>query len=137
MKIAIAKPPIWDDAAKVFDLTKGKVFTYGDTLYNPDGIEIPDHLLKHEETHAEQHDHNETVASLWWQRYLAEPLFRAEQEAEAYGRQYRHICNTVRDRNARFRWLYMFADALSGPLYGKCISHREAVTKIREYSLKK
>ena len=30
------------------------LFTYGDTLYNPGGRYIPDHLMVHEQTHAHQ-----------------------------------------------------------------------------------
>ena len=45
MKTKVENPPNYEKIASVFDV-KGKplVFTYGDTIYNPGGGRIPDHL---------------------------------------------------------------------------------------------
>lgn len=55
MKILIEKPPIWDEAVKIFDI-KGKpvVFAWGDILYNPTDAIVPPELWAHEMTHGVQ-----------------------------------------------------------------------------------
>lgn len=132
MKFSYEKPPVWDDAFKVFGFDPSNtVFTYGDVLYNPGRIEIPDHLLVHEETHAQQQQYNDTVAKIWWQRYIADPVFRVDQEVEAYGAQYNFICHKVKDKNARFRNLHMMAQWLSGEMYGSAVSYTDALRRIR------
>lgn len=131
MKISISKPPIYDECVKVFDFGQGTVFTYGDVLYNPDNIDIPDHLMAHEECHAEQQVHNEIAAKLWWQKYLADEKFRIDQEVEAYGAQYKFICNKIKDKNSRYINLHIMADYLSSPMYGSAISYTDAIRRIR------
>lgn len=122
MKISTEKPPIYDEADKVFNFVKEgfePVFTYGDTLYNPFNITIPQDLMVHEQTHAKQHEYNTAVAHIWWIKYLEDPEFRLEQEVAAYASQYRFICATHKDRNIRNKYLRGMATLLSGPLY-KC-----------------
>lgn len=62
----------------------------------------------------------------WWTRYLAEPRFRLEQEAEAYAVQYKWILKHLADRNKRARWLHEYATQLSGPLYQVAVTHQQA-----------
>lgn len=118
MKISNEKPPIWEECKKVFKLVKGTVFTYGDTIYNPDGVEISDDLLIHEKCHAKQQEYNNTVAHIWWINYLEDSQFRLEQEVAAYAAQYRFICAKYKDRNKRDQYLGFMARILSSPLYG-------------------
>lgn len=136
MKILHTKPPIYDRAAAAFGLKENDIvyFTYGDTIYNPAGQPIPPDLIVHEETHGEQQDLHPDVAKVWWERYLHDPEFRIEQEAEAYGAQYRWLCRQKRDRNARARMLHVLAMALSGPMYGSAIAYSAAAEKIRTYA---
>jgi hypothetical protein len=126
-------PPNIADIEKEFGSLKEKpiVFTYNDTIYNPIGFQIPADLLVHESTHAEQQDGD---AETWWTHYLADKDWRIEQEAEAYGNQYRFICRTVKDRNARDKNLRIMAGFLSGPMYGSVINLQEAMKRIRMYS---
>lgn len=133
MKIAIAKPPIYDEAKKLFDLKEDQVtlFTYGDTCYNPAGVNITKDLIAHEETHMRQQEYSETVAGLWWKRYFADPEFRMNQEIEAYHAQYQKICTTVKQRDARTRNLWGLAKHLSGPMYGHIITHTQALHLIK------
>lgn len=136
MKIVNEKPPIYDQLVAYgfgFD-PGGTVFTYGDTLYNPAGIAIPDHLLVHEEVHAGQQGHSEKVAKDWWGRYVVDPYFRIDQESEAYAKQYAFICVKVKDRNQRHGVLWNLASMLGGPMYGLVISHDAAMKMIREKS---
>lgn len=137
MDVVIGKPPVWEEANKLFKLEELKldtVFTYGNTLYNPSGHSIPMDLYAHEQTHAHQHNHDDTVAKLWWKRYLEDPDFRVEQEAEAYGAQYAFLCKREKDRNKRAQMLWTLAQALSGPMYGGVITHSLAMRKIRDYA---
>lgn len=137
MKIAIAKPPCWDEANKLFQLDKlkkGTVFTYGDVIYNPDNLPMSDHLIAHEEEHGRQQQHDEHVASLWWKRVIADPAFRIDQEARAYGVQYAFICKRVKDRNKRVTYLLEMARMLAGEMYGNCVSQQEAMRLIRLHS---
>lgn len=162
MKILNEKPPEWimDGCLSQFRVNIERTFwTYGDTIYNPGGIDIRHDIMAHEEQHMRQQaaykapDAPSTVSSAtvegafahacgdgkdgWWKRYLAEPRFRLEQEAEAYGTQYRFFCSQVKDRNQRTRFLFMIADQLSGPLYQTAVTHAQARTMIEVLAGKK
>lgn len=135
MQISNEKPPCWEEANKLFKLEEldlGTVFTYGDTLYNPSNVPISQDLFAHEETHGHQQEHNDTVAGLWWKRYIADPAFRLDQEVEAYGAQYAFLCQREKDRNKRAQMLWRIATALAGPMYGNIVTHSEAMRRIRE-----
>lgn len=138
MIIRNEKPPIFEEAQKLFNLPADQVtfFTYGNTLFNPSGAEVTPDLIRHEEIHAEQQEHHPTVAKLWWERFLHDAEFRIEQEAEAYGAQYKFIIAqpAYADRNKRARLLWEFAKVLSGPMYGRAIGQAAAQQKIREWA---
>lgn len=136
MHISHEKPPIWDQAVKVLGVKEDEVvfFTYGNTCYNPTGTELTDDLIRHEETHVEQQMADPEVAKLWWERFFRDPVFRLDQEAEAYGAQYKFICQKVKDREKRMQNLFGLAKLLSGPLYGSIISQGKAIQLIREYA---
>ena len=104
------------------------VYTYGDTLYNPSGVDIPDHLMCHEETHTVQQGADPEA---WWKRYMFDPLFRVAQEAEAYARQYDFICHSVRDRNQRNRILIDLSRSLASPIYGHVLTPSASYTLIK------
>jgi len=86
IKIKIKKPPIYESACAAFSLDlRNIIFTYGDTIYNPSNLKLNDHTIEHEKVHMQQQgDHPD----LWWGKFLRDPQFRIQQEAEAYGRQY-------------------------------------------------
>ena len=107
------------------------IYTYGDTIYNPSGTDIPDHLLIHEETHCEQQGNDPKG---WWIRYLIDQYFRIEQETEAYTRQFAYICTTVKDRNQRHRICLDLAKILAGPIYGNVIGQMNVYQKIKSLS---
>lgn len=137
MKILIAKPPIWQEANKLFkleELNLGTIFTYGDTLYNPFNVQLTDDLIAHEECHARQQHHSDDGARIWWRAYIDHPEFRVEQELQAYGAQYKCLCGTIIDPNRRARQLNELAKILAGPMYGGIISHTGALTKIKKSS---
>ena len=95
------------------------------------GFRIPADLLVHEETHRDQQDGE---PEKWWDHYFYDKEWRIEQEAEAYGNQYRFICRSVHDRNARDKNLRIMAGFLSGPMYGNVVTLQEAMKRIKVYS---
>lgn len=136
MKILLQKPPNYEAVATFFNLPPDKAvfFTYGDTVYNPSLVRMTEDLIRHEETHVEQQHADPEVAKEWWARYLKDPVWRIEQEAEAYGAQYAFACQRIKDRNQRDRYLREIAKHLSGPVYGNAISHMEAMKIIRQFA---
>lgn len=135
-QISLEKPPIWDEAVKYFQLDGryGTIFTYGDTIYNPFKVHIPDDLIHHEEVHVKQQAAFEGGPETWWKRYFDDVEFRVSQEVEAYGAQYKFICKNVKDRNRRNDHLVELAHMLSGPMYGNPVSFFEAMNRIRKSS---
>lgn len=132
MKIKNENPPILDklrDAGIDPDISR-VIFTYGDTIYNPGNIQIPDYLIEHEKVHSiQQGDDPEK----WWERYIYDPTFRINQEAEAYGKQCNFIFKKVKDRNKRNAILMDTARILSSPTYGSVIEQMDAFVLIKEY----
>lgn len=128
------KPPVWDEAVKAFGLKEGQIvyFTYGNTIYNPAGGTITEDLIAHEMCHIEQQQADENVANIWWKRFFKDPAFRIEQEAEAYGAQFAHARQRIKDRNQLHRYLYEIAGHLSGPTYGGVIGRQDAMKLIRD-----
>lgn len=133
MKIINAVPPIFDAIVQAGMQPHGHVlYTYGDELYIPSGLTPSDEIMAHEKWHSKQQLGIEGGRDAWWERYLEDPYFRMQQEAEAYAVQYNAYCNKVQDRNHRARYLHAIALQLSSPLYGKIISHSAATKLIRE-----
>jgi len=58
------------------------LYTYGDTIYNPLGVEMPDWLAAHEFTHVMQQAKSGPEA--WWQRYIEDQEFRYTEELAAH-----------------------------------------------------
>ena len=135
MKIKKELPPIIND---IFDAglkpTTTTVYTYGDTIYSPHVEVISDDVMAQEEVHmAQQGD----LPDAWWSRYLDDPFFRLEQEAEAYAVQYNFLCKTRKDRNDRMRILIHFSNILSGPIYGETVTPTAARKIIEQHARKK
>lgn len=129
MKILQENPPILEKIISAgMNPNALTIFTIGDTIYNPSGTFIPDHMLEHEKTHSKQQGAD---SDGWWGRYLTDQYFRISQESEAYARQYAFICRTQKDRNARTRILVDLAGFLSGPIYGSVIKHSDAMKMIK------
>jgi len=131
MKIVHEQPPILQ---AIIDHGlhphSGTIYTYGDTIYNPNEIELPEHLIIHEETHMKQQGDDPDG---WWGRYLIDFAFRMEQEAEAYANQYDFICKSVKDRNRRNLILLDLSNILSSPMYGSVLNLMDAYNLIKSY----
>lgn len=121
MKILNEKPPIWDEAKKHFEIDDScAIFTYGDTIYNPAGVEIDPSFIAHEEVHGVQQSKYPGGPEEWWKRYFVDSVFRLAQEVEAYGKQYRWICQKYpghKHWSMRLKYLNHITDDLAGPTY--------------------
>ena len=130
MKIVNGEPPEWimKGCLDKFRVNvEHTVWTYGDTIFAPgDDRTLPDYILAHESQHEAQQVAYEGGKDAWWREFLANPRFRLEQEAEAYGAQYRFYCERVKDRNRRALFLMQIAGQLSGPLYQIAVTPPQA-----------
>lgn len=83
MRVVVANPPRINEIDAMFGV-KGKrvYFAWGDVIYNPMALEIPRHLIAHEEIHG--HRQKQVGVDKWWDRYLAENMFRFEEELLAH-----------------------------------------------------
>lgn len=129
MKILNEKPPEWimTGCLNQFRIDASRTFwTYGDTIYNPGAIDIRPDIEAHEEQHCTQQTAYEGGKDAWWREYLANPRFRLEQEAEAYGAQYKFFCKRFKDRNQRSRFLDGIVGSFAGPLYQLAITKSQA-----------
>jgi hypothetical protein len=126
MQISLHYPPNIERIRSNLDIKekKGIVFTYGDTIYNPDHGDIDQALLVHEATHSLQQ--KKIGVEEWWDFYFADDDFRLRQEVEAYQNQYAEICRATKDRNRQARHLHQLAQDLSSDMYGSIVSHSEA-----------
>lgn len=122
-------PPNIERIRAVLPIKPGFVFTYGDTIYAPGVPTLPPTLLEHEEVHSRQQA--KLGPDKWWKKYLTDSQFRLSQEIEAYRVQYEAACSMSSDRDALARFLFGLALDLSGEMYGRLMSHAEAMKAIR------
>lgn len=104
------------------------VYTYGQKIFVPSGNKMPDELIKHETTHGEQQ--KKMGPKKWWDKYLADPEFRLEQELEAYRAQWRFLATA--SRQYRKFVLRRISKDLSGRMYGNMLTREEAQKLITE-----
>lgn len=124
MQIKNEKPPNYEKVKKAFAFDeKRTIFTYGDCIYNPAGINMTMDLQMHELVHMMQQQQMGFFRRWfgpwrWWRKYLKDTDFRFEQELAAYQSQYRFAMANVKDRNQKHDYLVQLARALMGPMYG-------------------
>lgn len=134
MKILTENPPVYEDIIKAgLKPTNYTIYAYGDTIYNPNKVMIPQDLIVHESVHMKQQNYNDNDAKIWWERYLTDNLFRIEQEVEAYSAQYKYVCTLYKDRNKRDKMLRQLAQFLSSPMYGSVLDVKESYKLIKNY----
>ena len=136
MCITFDKPPVWQTLIDAgFTDLKDCIFTYGNVIYNPDMIEITPELLAHETMHARQQAALTTEEvdgrAEWWNRWILDRAFRAEQEAQGYGAQYAHYCKRQKDRNWRAKYLHGISLHLSGGIYLLTMKQQDARAAIQ------
>ena len=128
MKIVHAYPPNIDQIDEVFKVrgTPGVVYTYGDTIYVPDGSVVSPSLKSHEGVHYSRQTNDRGAIEAWWARYLTDAEFRLAEELPAHRAEFRTFCALHKDRTLQMRMLHAIADRLAGPLYGGLISASRA-----------
>lgn len=130
MEITTSYPPNYDDICKVFPVRDkpGIIFTYGSTLHCPNGMNIPGHLMAHEQTHMKQQGNDPKA---WWDKYLIDTQFRLSQELEAYRNQYKVLLEQ-HNREERRTILNSLAKDLSSSIYGNLVDKKQAKLLIQE-----
>jgi len=132
MRVVRGLPPIYEEIALTFPAvkrTRGVVFSWGDILYNPQGVEIPGPLMAHEEAHGVRQLEMGVVA--WWARYLDDREFRKAEEIIGHRAEYLARIVNAPHRNARRRHLKQTATRLSGTLYSLGMTRDEAARAIK------
>lgn len=107
------------------------IFAYDDTLYIPGKFSPSEEIIVHEEVHLEQQKAYEGGPSAWWEEYIKNPIFRLQQEIEAYHEQYNWIRKTYKDGNLRHRSLHEMARLLSSQTYGHMVKYSTAYRLIQ------
>lgn len=128
MRIETARPPIWDRAIIAFPSilkTHGVLFAWGDTIFNPDGVDVPSITQAHEEVHSIRQEKLGSV-EVWWDRYISDPAFRFGEELPAHQVEYRVAYEKAAHRRERQFYLKQIAERLSGPLYGRLVNFERA-----------
>lgn len=132
-KMKLDYPPTYKQILKAgMKPLHGTVYTYGDTIYNPDGIELPLDLVAHEMRHMSQQGKNEKGAKKWYKEYLLDTRFRLDVEADAYHAQYKFLSTKIKDGNTLIRILHQLALQLAGSIYGKITTYGEAMQLIKD-----
>jgi hypothetical protein len=129
MKIVKEHPPNFADISRILHPPPTAVFPYGDTIYAPQGGDIPADILFHETIHQKQQGDN---PEKWWAHYLYDKDFRYQQELEAYAKQYHFVCEHF-PAKAKKECLAELAHELSTH-YALDISYFSAHTSIRKYA---
>lgn len=139
MKVVRDRPPLFDAIDAKFSV-RGKpvIFAWGETIFVPQGsLDIHPSLVAHEAVHGERQmryqEPGEDFQLLqefriiaWWQRYIADPAFRREEEVLAHLAEYKHLCDHSGGRNQRRRHLAIVSTKLSHPLYGPMMNKETA-----------
>lgn len=129
VKLSTEKPLIYDKLRDKFNVLwdDGVIIANGDTIYCK--YQVPPEKVVHELVHLKQQE--KIGKDLWWELYLAKDSFRLEQEVEAFQKEYKFICDNIKDRNGRFEYLYECARILSSKQYGPMCSMSEALALIQ------
>lgn len=125
LQIVVGHPPNFNLISLAFPITRGHLFCYGTTLFNPSGSKIPEDIYEHERIHSQRQKDPE----LWWNQYLLDRDFRYEEELIAYAHQYKWIKERF-SAAVQKEALTELAHNLS-TMYNLGITLQEAESKIR------
>jgi len=123
--VLIERPPVYDRCDAQFKI-KGRpiLFAWGDTIFNPEGVEISPELFAHEAVHGERQ--LKVGIETWWDEYLARPVFRYAEEELAHRAEYQAYARRHPNPRKRALVLDAIAERLAGPLYGNLVSVADA-----------
>ena len=135
--IRIEQPPNFERILTAFPNAdkKGVLFAYGNDIFNPSDIFIPDYLLAHEQQHSARQQDPEA----WWEKYITDDEFRYNEELIAHTEEYIAQIKTVNDSNARTKLCVVTATRLVAPLYNYQLprSLNQAIKDIRSLARQK
>ena len=132
MRIIQAFPPNWDDIVKVLKPPPNVIICYAPAVYIPAGGTLTPSLEAHEGVHLLQQGNSPAT---WWIRYLHDLDFRLAQEVPAHAAEYNMAIASGASRQVRRSELKQIAKRLSGPLYGKLITFKQARLEIMRLSV--
>ena len=125
MEVRFERPPLWAEIDAKFHVEgKPVLFSWGNIIYNLQGVQIAPELFAHEALHGERQllycepMTNEELIVDWWNRYIQDEAFRYAEELEAHRAEYQFLAAGVKDRNKLNRLLVRTAARLTSPLYG-------------------
>lgn len=123
-QVIVGRPPNFDQILKVFPRASrpGIVFAYGNAIY-AGNRNLPPSILDHEGIHCAR----QMLMGVenWWDRYLASPAFRLDEEIPAHRSEYENLVANG-NRNMRRKALAQIANKLAAPLYGNLVTVAEA-----------
>lgn len=128
MKIVKTFPPNIHEIRQYLNPDIDAIFPWGDIIYNPSGLDIPEDVLYHENIHFEQQKLAGTP-EIWWMKYIYDRDFRENQEMEAYAKQYLFLKRYLPDRVMK-EVIFEFAKTLER-MYNIGISVAQAEAKLR------
>lgn len=132
MKIVIGPPPNYDDIVRAFGpVSRTAYFAWGETIYTRQARQDIDlGVVRHESVHSQQQK-RVGGPEIWWRRYLADPVFRREQEIPAYRAQLAFYALKVPRKVLRMATLAISKE-MSGPMYGKMMTRQEAMQALTQ-----
>jgi len=131
MKVKIDYPPNILAIDAVFH-TEGKTvfYCYGDTIYNPHSLYLPEFIKAHELAHSISQGKDPKG---WWERYLVDPEFRYREELDGHRAEMQFVLATTKDRNYSAKILNATAARLSSPLYQHGKTFNQAQQDLRTF----
>lgn len=111
-------PPNFKEICTVLPQARRRdvIFSYGDKIYNPGGVNINEHLIIHEMVHGNRQ--NEMGIDKWWSLYLKDAAFRYNEELLAHRAEYLSLILPNPNRQRRRSSLKIVAKRLASSLYG-------------------
>lgn len=139
MKIIKAFPPIFAELTRHFPIkgVTGILYAWGDRIYNPSGVSVPEWLMAHETVHGRRQlataelSVAEAATLAWWQKYIHDHYFRLNEEVPAHQKEWEVIRGLKIPGDTKEMYLLNMANRLSGPLYNHLVGHGEALDLIQ------
>jgi hypothetical protein len=117
MEVKVGYPPNYAAIEKRFCLDGYQpIFAYGNTIYNPHGVEIGSEIINHEKTHGYRQGAD---PEKWWDRYMDEDNFRLAEELLSHAVElFTRVSEMPKNnRNARRILLTNTTERLISPMY--------------------
>ena len=130
MRIVFDVPPLFDEIDAAFHVAgKPVIYAWGNVIYNPQRVDIPDPLKAHEAVHGLRQ--GQDIVG-WWRRYIDDVEFRLGEEIPAHKAEYDVLIKRGADRNQRRRLLKFVAGRMANPIYGRMVTPARALAILKE-----